>query len=430
MPTTIQSLHAQEILDSRGNPTVEATLTLKNSLKAKAAVPSGASTGKYEALELRDEDESRYNGKGVLQACENINTIISQALKGQDALKQSQIDHIMIELDGTPNKSKLGANAILGVSLACARAAARSQSKELYEYIRSISQFPISQFPTPMMNILNGGRHAKNNLPIQEFMIVPIGIKDIKEQMQAGSEIFNQLKEILKSQNLSTAMGDEGGFAPQLKNNEQALDLLLQAIEQTNYTTDQIKIALDAAASEFYQNDKYKLGDKTLSSQELIVVYETWSRKYPIISIEDGLSEDDWQNWSILRQRLESLDKNFLIVGDDLTVTNIARLQKALEKEAINAILIKLNQIGTLSETLECIKLSQENNLKIIISHRSGETLDTFIADLAVGVGAEFLKAGAPSLKERMCKYERLIEMSNYKIQIPNKIQMTNNKII
>ncbi|MFA6145799.1 MAG: phosphopyruvate hydratase [Patescibacteria group bacterium] len=416
----IKSIHAREILDSRGNPTLEVRVVLENGLESKAAVPSGASTGIHEALELRDNNLNRYGGKGVLNACENVEKIIAPALIGHEPNPQ-EIDKLIIELDGTPNKSKLGANAILGVSLACARVAAKEAGIPLYKYIRETYQLinlSAYQLPIPMLNVINGGRHADNKLDIQEFMIVPLAenFKNqpnqlFKERIRLSAEFFQILKNIIKSTyGFSVAVGDEGGFAPSFKNNEEVLKVLMSAAQEAGFKIGQdIVFALDVAASEFYdvKEKKYVFENKKLSSQDLIALYQTWVEKYPIISIEDGLSEDDWAGWRDLHARLQKI----MIVGDDLFTTNIDHLKKGIEERAANSILIKPNQIGTLTETINCIKFAQANNYKIVISHRSGETSDDFISDLAVAVGADFIKAGAPNRGERVAKYNRLMEI-------------------
>ena len=426
----IKKIQAREILDSRGNPTVEVEVVLENKIKAVAAVPSGASTGEFEALELRDGDKSRYNGKGVLRACENVNKEIAKALTGQSVTAQKKIDKIMLDLDGTENKSNLGANAILGVSLACARAGALSTSKPLYKYLAKIFQYPISppkadqpragniQYPVPMFNIINGGKHADSGLSIQEFMIVPSGIKSVSKRVRAGSEIFQNLKSILSSKGYAIGVGDEGGFAPKLDSHTQAFDLISDAVKKANYKLGKdIFIAIDAAANSFFslENNKYILKPENISLdyQRLIALYSEWIKKYPLFSIEDGLNEEDWNEWGEMKKKLVSENRNLMIVADDLTVTNTKRLQKAIDNKCANAIIIKFNQIGSLSETIECVKMAQKAGWKIIVSHRSGETCDDFIADLAVAVGADFLKAGSLSRGERLAKYNRLMEIEN-----------------
>ncbi|MDD3101632.1 MAG: phosphopyruvate hydratase [Patescibacteria group bacterium] len=423
----ITSIRACEILDSRGNPTLEVRVVLENGLESKAAVPSGASTGVHEALELRDNNSNRYGGKGVLKACENVEKIIAPALIGLE-LNPQEIDKLMIDLDGTPNKSKLGANAILGVSLACTRAGAKSQNIPLYKYIRETYQLTnllTYQLPIPMLNVINGGRHADNKLDIQEFMIVPLADslknqpnKLFKERIRLSAEFFQILKNIIKSTyGFSIAVGDEGGFAPSFKNNEEVLKVLMSAAQEAKLKIGQdIVFALDAAASEFYdvKEKKYIFENKKLSSQDMIDLYQTWIEKYPIISIEDGLSEDDWSGWRDLHARLQKI----MIIGDDLFTTNIDHLKKGIEERAANSILIKPNQIGTLTETINCIKFAQANNYKVVISHRSGETSDDFISDLAVAVNADFIKAGAPNRGERVVKYNRLMEIEEELYQI------------
>jgi len=400
----ITNIIAREVLDSRGNPTVEVEVSLENGIKSIAIVPSGASTGEREALELRDGD-NRYLGKGVLKAVGNVNTTIKEKLIGINVFEQQKIDDIMIELDGTVNKSRLGANAILGVSMACLKAAAKAKDKELYQYIGSDYSMPI-----PMMNILNGGAHADNNLDFQEFMIMPVA-DTFKEILRIGAEVFYTLKAILKEKKLTTSVGDEGGFAPNLDSNTEGLDLIVEAIEKSGYIPGKdVCIALDVAASEFYKDGEYNLkGEKkTLSTELLIKYYQELIDKYPIISIEDPFDQNDWEGFS----KLTSLvgDK-IQIVGDDLFVTNKIYLQKGIDKKACNAILIKLNQVGTVSETLETINLARENSYRTIISHRSGETEDTIISDLAVGLGLGQIKTGSLSRSERIAKYNRLLRI-------------------
>ena len=410
----IKSIKALEILDSRGNPTVRVQVSLSNGASASASVPSGASTGSHEALELRDGDKKRYGGKGVIQAVQNVNNVIAPRLKGKSPFKQRKIDQLMIELDGTENKSKLGANAILGVSLAVARAAASAVKLPLYQYLRRIYQLPFKEFklPTPTMNILNGGAHANWSLDIQEFMIVPLQ-KSFAEKLRCGAEIFQALGALLKKKGYDTLKGDEGGYAPRLAGNEAAFAVILEAISQAGYVAGKgVKLAIDAAASEFYnkKNKVYQLkaDQKNLSSGEMIGLVENWINRYPLISVEDGLAEDDWQNWAVLTRKI---GKKVSLVGDDLFVTNVKRLQKGIEQKIGNAILIKLNQIGTLSETIDAIVLAKQNGYKTSISHRSGETADTFIADLAVAVNSEFIKTGSLSRSERVEKYNRLLEI-------------------
>ena len=421
MLNKIKKVQAREILDSRGNPTVEVEVVLDNKIKAKASVASGASTGEFEALELRDGDKSKYGGKGVLLACENVNQKINKALIGQSIANQKKIDQIMLELDGTENKSNLGANAILGVSLACARAGAKAIHKPLYKYLAKTYQYPIPsardiQYPIPMFNILNGGKHADSGLVIQEFMIAPVGIKSVKEKVRAGSEIFYNLKNILSELNHSTGVGDEGGFAPKLDSHARAFDLIGEAVEKAGYKKGkEIFFAIDAAANSFFvsEDNKYVLKPENISldNSRLVSLYLEWIKKYPLFSIEDGLNEEDWDKWKEMKKKLIARNNNLMIVADDLTVTNVKRLKKAIENKCANAIIIKPNQIGTLTETIECVKAAQEAGWKIIVSHRSGETCDDFIADLAVAVGADFLKAGSLSRGERLAKYNRLMEI-------------------
>ena len=406
----INKIHAREILDSRGNPTVETEIVLENDIISRASVPSGASTGEHEAVELRDNDHSRYCGKGVISAVNNVNKIIAPALIGQDVLNQEKIDTIMLDLDGTSNKNKLGANSILSVSIANLRAASMYHNCYIYELLSSKNDFIM---PMPMMNVLNGGSHADNNVDIQEFMIVPVGAHSFKHALQMGAEIFHTLKSILKKQNLSTSVGDEGGFAPNLKSNEEALILLSESVEKTGYKvgTD-IQFALDVASSELfdYTSNRYNLKSENqeFNSIELINYYKNLCDKYPIISIEDGLDQNDWNGWVEMNTMIG--DK-IQLVGDDLTVTNPEKLQQAINKKAINAILIKLNQIGTVTETLEAIKIAQENNLGVIISHRSGETEDVTISDLAVGTEAGQIKTGSLARTDRVAKYNQLLRI-------------------
>ncbi len=406
----ISDIRAREILDSRGNPTVEVEVLLDDGSIGRAAVPSGASTGTYEAVELRDNDPQRYLGKGVLKAIENIENIIAPELVDgvYSVYRQKEIDQKMIHLDGTENKSKLGANAILGVSLAVAHAAANSLNLPLYKYLGGPL---VDTLPVPMMNILNGGAHADNNVDFQEFMIMPVGFTSFREALRAGAEIFHNLKKILKDMGLSTAVGDEGGFAPNLKSNEEALQIIVKAIEKAGYKPgDNVFIALDPAASEFYDNEKkiYKVDGKEIGSSEMIRIYENLVNKYPIISIEDGLSEFDWENW---KEFNKVLGKKIQIVGDDLLVTNPKKLKKAIEENVCNAILIKVNQIGTLTETLETIRLAQKHNFTCIISHRSGETEDTTIAHIAVGTHAGQIKTGSLCRTDRIAKYNELLRI-------------------
>lgn len=408
---TISKITAQEILDSRGNPTVRATVVLSDGSKGVAAVPSGASTGTHEALELRDGG-TRYGGKGVLKAVKNVEGVIAKKLVGLEAGKQSEIDLVLLKLDGTANKSKLGANAILAVSLAHARAAATSQKQPLYKWIRNNFKLPEKKWvlPVPTMNIVNGGRHANNGLSIQEFMIVPIH-KKMTERVRIGAEVFHTLAGLLNKKGFPTGVGDEGGFAPSLPNNEQAIKLIMQAIKEAGFTAGkQVCLAMDFAASEFFRAGKYYFENpQTVSTaDQMIDLVLLWSRRYPIISIEDPLAEDDWQAWEKITKRL---GKDLTLVGDDLFVTNVKRIQMGLEKKAANAVLIKLNQIGTLSETIAAIYLAKQHKYKVSVSHRSAETADTFIADLAVAVNAEFIKTGSLSRSERVEKYNRLMEI-------------------
>ncbi len=421
MSCKIKTIRAREILDSRGNPTIETTVILNNGIKAKASVPSGASTGIHEACELRDMNNRRYNGKGVLTAVMNVNSGIFNLLKGIKVTKQVLIDKKMIKLDGTKNKENLGANAILSVSLACARAGAIYKKQELYEYIRSVYKIKFKEYklPQPSFNILNGGRHANNGLNIQEFMIMPIrniSDKPFADKVRIASEIFHKLKNILIEKNLATGAGDEGGYAPKLDSNTQAFNLITEAIEKTGYKPGvDVVLGIDAGASEFYdkKNKKYilKLDNLELNSEKIIELYDKWIKKYPIFLIEDGLDQDDWKNWSKMTEKLSDKIK---IVGDDLFTTNIDRLKIGIKEKAGNTILIKLNQIGSLSETIECANYAQKNNYKLMISHRSGETCDSFIADLAVSINAEYIKSGSLSRGERLAKYNRLMEIESH----------------
>lgn len=408
MKITIESVKGREIIDSRGNPTVEAEIGLSDGSYTKAAVPSGASTGAFEAIELRDGGE-RYLGKGVKKAVENINNKISPLLIGHSPFDQCAIDKRMIALDGTENKEKLGANAVLAVSLACAKAAAKSLRLPLFRYIGGTYSVKL---PVPMMNILNGGAHAANNIDIQEFMIMPVGAKSFSEGLRQCCEIYHTLGKILKSKNMSTAVGDEGGYAPDLGSDEEAIELIIGAISQAGYNTDNTKIALDAAASEWYTNKSYRLPKRKteLSGEALIEYFEQLCSKYPIFSIEDPLSEYDWDGWKSITQRLG--DK-VQLVGDDLFVTNTKRLKNGIEIGAANSILIKINQIGTLTETLEAIDVAQKAGYTTVISHRSGETEDTTIADIAVAVNAGQIKTGAPCRTDRVCKYNRLLRIED-----------------
>ncbi len=409
----IKSIQAREVLDSRGNPTVAARVTLKNGYSAEAMVPSGASTGVHEAVELRDGDQKRYGGKGVLKAVKNVNTVIAKALNGKNVLQHRALDQIMLKLDGTNNKAKLGANAILAVSLAAARVGADAQHVELYQHIRQIYKLPLKgwKLPHPMMNILNGGKHADNGLEFQEFMIVPQA-KKFAERIRQGAEVFQALKSYLHKQKLSTSVGDEGGFAPYLKHNEAALQAIAAAVKQAGYTFGKdIKVALDPASSEFYNATKgtYTFDKKAITAKQLQAIYTRWAKQYHVISIEDGLAEDDWANWKILTS---GLGKTMKLVGDDLFVTNVQRLQMGIERQVGNAILIKVNQIGSLSETIDTIRLAQQHHYTVVVSHRSGETEDTTIADLAVAVNAEYIKTGSLSRSDRIAKYNRLLAIA------------------
>lgn len=406
--TAIVDVKAREILDSRGNPTVEVDLTLACGAKGRAAVPSGASTGKREALELRNQRSKRYHGKGVVSAVNNVNNKIGPAISGMNAVDQTALDRFLIDLDGTDNKSKLGANAILGVSMAAARAAADAYCLPLYRYLGGITARTL---PIPMMNIVNGGAHAANNLDIQEFMIIPVGAKSASEAIRMGAETFHQLKKILQEKGLSTAVGDEGGFAPDLESNEAAIQLILKAVEAAGYKPGMdIGIGLDVAASEFYKNRKYHLEseNRSLTAEQMIDYYDALIEKYPILSIEDGLGEQDWDGWEVMTDRLESAIQ---IVGDDIFVTNPKIFEKGIERGIGNSILIKLNQIGTVTETLDAIDMAKLAGYTTVISHRSGETEDTFIADLAVGANGGQIKTGSMSRSDRVAKYNQLIRI-------------------
>ncbi|WP_003540456.1 phosphopyruvate hydratase [Desulfotomaculum nigrificans] len=406
--TTISEVLAREILDSRGNPTLEVEVWLEDGTMGRAAVPSGASTGAYEAVELRDGDKNRYLGKGVLKAVENVNEIIGPEIIGMDAIDQIGIDQLMIEMDGTPNKGKLGANAILGVSLAVAKAAANFFGLPLYQYVGGVNA---KELPVPMMNILNGGAHADNNVDIQEFMILPVGAPSFAEGLRMGAEIFHSLKSVLKGRGLNTAVGDEGGFAPNLKSNEEALAVIIEAIEKAGYKPGQdVFLGLDVAASEMYKDGKYVLAGEgvTYSSDEMIEFYKKLVDKYPVITIEDGLAEDDWEGWAKLTQ---TLGKKVQLVGDDLFVTNTERLARGIKSGVANSILIKVNQIGTLTETLDAIEMAKRAGYTAVVSHRSGETDDTTIADLAVATNAGQIKTGAPSRIDRVAKYNQLLRI-------------------
>ena len=407
--SVIDLITAREILDSRGNPTIEAEVMLADGEIGRAAVPSGASTGENEAVELRDGDKNRYLGKGVTQAVTNVNEIIAPELEGLDALDQAIIDQVMIDLDGTPNKSKLGANAILAVSLATARAAALHQGLPLYRYLGGPNARTL---PVPMMNILNGGAHADNNVDFQEFMVVPVGAASFKEALRCGAEIFHALKTVLKKRGYATSVGDEGGFAPNLKSNEEALETILEAINNAGYKAgDDVMLALDPAASEFFDGTHYvfkKSDNRKLSSDEMAAYWTDWCKQYPIISIEDGMAENDWTGWKTLT---DSVGDRVQLVGDDLFVTNVEFLRKGIELETANSILIKVNQIGTLTETLETIELARTHRMTCIISHRSGETEDNFIADLAVATNAGQIKTGSLSRSDRIAKYNQLLRI-------------------
>lgn len=406
--TIISDVYAREILDSRGNPTVEVEVILEDGTMGRAAVPSGASTGAHEAVELRDDDKGRYLGKGVLQAVDNVNTIIAPEIIGLDALDQVDIDQTLIDLDETPNKARLGANAILGVSMAVAKAAANALGQPLYKYLGGINS---KELPVPMMNILNGGKHADNNVDIQEFMVMPVGAPNFAEGLRMCTEVFHNLKSVLKSKGLNTAVGDEGGFAPNLKSNEEALTVIIEAISKAGYKPgEEIMLALDVAATELYKDGNYFLeGEgKTKSSAEMIDFYEEMSNKYPIISIEDGLSEDDWEGWQQMTARL---GKKLQLVGDDLFVTNTERLEKGIQTSTANSILIKVNQIGTLTETFDAIEMAKRAGFTAVVSHRSGETEDVTIADIAVAANAGQIKTGAPSRTDRVAKYNQLLRI-------------------
>jgi enolase len=409
MKTAISDVKARQILDSRGNPTVEVDVILQDGSFGRAAVPSGASTGEHEAVELRDGDKSKYNGKGVLKAVANVNGEIKKAIKGSDALKQGELDQALIDLDGTPNKGRLGANAILGVSLAVAKAAAASKKMPLYRYIGGDKA---KVLPIPMMNILNGGAHADNNVDLQEFMIMPIGADSFSEALRWGAETFHSLKKILHDKKLSTSVGDEGGFAPDLKSNEEAVEVILAAIDKAGYKAGKdISIALDPASSSFYEDGKYILEAEPKvqnSSKDMIGFYSRWVSKYPIVSIEDGLAEDDWDGWKKLT---EALGKKTQIVGDDLFVTNVKRLRMGIEKKIANSILIKVNQIGTLSETLDAIDLAKKYGYTAVVSHRSGETEDTTISHLVVATNTGQIKTGSICRTDRICKYNELLRI-------------------
>jgi enolase len=402
----LEDIVAREILDSRGNPTIEVEVLLIGGARGVAAVPSGASTGAHEAVELRDGDKSRFAGKGVLSAVNNVNERIREAIVGIDATDQVMLDELMIELDGTQNKGALGANAILGVSLAVAKAAANAQQQPLYRYLGGVSARTL---PVPMMNILNGGKHADNSTDMQEYMILPVGAPSFREALRMGSEVYQSLKKVLHGKRLNTNVGDEGGFAPSLSSNREALEVIVAAIEEAGYKPGlDIFLGMDPAASEFYEKGKYVLGreGRTLNSREMVDLYEQWLNEYPIVSIEDGLAEDDWEGWRHLCQRLGN---RVQLVGDDLFVTNTERLKRGIQEQSANSILIKLNQIGTLTETLEAIEMAKHASFTAVVSHRSGETEDTTIADLVVATNAGQIKTGAPARSERVAKYNRLL---------------------
>jgi enolase len=406
----IKAVKAREILDSRGNPTVEVDVILDNGILGRAAVPSGASTGENEAVELRDGDKSRYLGKGVLKAVGNVNNIIAPKVLGMDPSQQEKIDNLMIELDGTPNKAKLGANAILGVSMAAAKAAAADKGVPLYKYFGGDQA---TLLPCPMLNILNGGKHADNNVDLQEFMIMPLGAKSFREALRMSAEVFHNLKAVLHGKGLSTAVGDEGGFAPNLSSNEEALQVIMEAIAKAGYKAGQdVFIALDPAASSFYKDGKYVLEgektDKIKDAKQMVDFYENLVNKYPIISIEDGLAEDDWAGFKLMTERL---GKKIQIVGDDLFVTNIKFLTRGIAEKSANSVLIKVNQIGTLTETFATINMAKKANFTAVVSHRSGETEDTTIADLVVGMNTGQIKTGSTSRSERICKYNQLLRI-------------------
>ena len=409
--TEIVSIRAREVLDSRGNPTVEADVILESGALGRAIVPSGASTGEHEAVELRDGDKSHYGGKGVLQAVANVETVIAPELEGMDAANQRLIDRTMIDLDGTPNKGKLGANAILAVSMANARAVAQTLEVPLYRYLGGVNA---SVLPTPMLNVLNGGAHADSNVDFQEFMIMPVGAESFCEALRWSAETFHTLRGVLKKKGYNTAVGDEGGFAPSLKSNSEAIELILEAIEAAGYRPgEQISIALDPASSEFYNKETgkyvFKKSDKReLSSEEMVHFWDNWSRQYPIVSLEDGLAEDDWAGWKLLTDKMGG---RIQLVGDDLFVTNVKRLQRGIEEGVANSILIKLNQIGTITESLEAIDLGRRYGYTSVISHRSGESEDTFIADLAVATGVGQIKTGSISRTDRISKYNQLLRI-------------------
>ncbi len=423
--TTIEWVQGREVLDSRGNPTVEAEVMLESGVIGWAAVPSGASTGEHEAVELRDGDARRYLGKGVSRAVQNIHKTIAPALEGQDAAEQAEVDRLMIQLDGTPNKSHLGANAILAVSLAVARAVADTLELPLYRYLGGVNA---SLLPVPLMNIVNGGVHADNNVDFQEFMIVPLGASTFADSLRMGVETFHHLKKVLSKKGYATSVGDEGGFAPNLRSNTEALEQILEAIQTAGYRPgEDIALALDPASSEFYEDGKYvfKKSDRSeRTSEQMVEFYSDWVRQYPIVSIEDGLAEDDWKGWKLLTEKLGS---KVQLVGDDLFVTNTERLEAGIEQKAANAILIKLNQVGTLTETLAAIEMARRNGYSSVISHRSGETEDTFIADLAVATGAGQIKTGSGSRSDRIAKYNQLLRIEE---ELGEEAEFLGNKTV
>ena len=406
----ITDIHARQILDSRGNPTIEVDVFTSNGILGRAAVPSGASTGIHEAMELRDGDKSRYLGKGVLKAVENVNTVINEALQGEDVFDQKRLDRIMIDLDGTPNKSKLGANAILGTSLAIARAAAQEAGMSLYQYIGGVGAVTM---PVPMMNILNGGSHADNLIDIQEFMVMPFGASSFSEGLRWGTEVFHHLKSVLKEKGMSTNVGDEGGFAPSLGSNEEAIQVVIEAIEKAGFKPGvDMHIALDAASSEFYNAEKgiyhFESTNTDMTSEQMVDYWVNWCEKYPIISIEDGLAEDDWAGWKLAT---EKLGHKVQLVGDDLFVTNTQRLSRGIDEGIANSILVKVNQIGSLTETIEAVQMATRNGYTSVMSHRSGETEDNTIADLAVALNTGQIKTGSASRSDRMSKYNQLLRI-------------------
>lgn len=418
----ITEVVGREILDSRGEPTVEVSVTLDDGTVARAGVPSGKSTGAFEAVELRDNNPNRYEGQGVLSAVENVNTTLREVVLGMEASDQRSLDEKMIALDGTENKANLGANAILGISLAVCRAAAKSARKPLYQHIASLygKKKKGTSLPVPMFNILNGGKHADSGLSAQEFKIIPFGVSGYAEQLRSGSEIFHSLKKLLEQGGFATSVGDEGGFAPRVESHKQALELIGQAVGLAGYRLgEQVFVGLDVAADSFYDKaeDQYLLKPEgvSLTRESLVNVYREWIGQYAVVSIEDGLHEEDWEGWPIMREKLEKepalWKEKLMLIGDDLLVTNVKRLEKAIATNACNAVLIKVNQIGTVTETLDCMKLAEKHHMNRVVSHRSGETVDDFIADLAVGTGAEFIKSGSLSRGERIAKYNRLLEI-------------------